>query len=189
MSTAIEPSRCTGIVLAGGRSSRMGRDKALLAWRGRPLLEHQIDTLRAAGIHTVHVSGDRPDYQGIADTTPHAGPLGGLAGIAARLPDTQLIVIPVDMPHLDATLLKRLCDARAETGCVRFAERVLPMRLRLDTTTRGALAALMAADHDRARSVRALQIRVGITELAVTGAEGVQFTDCNTPTQWQEATA
>lgn len=189
MPAAAESVTCVGIVLAGGRSSRMGQDKAQLSWRGRPLLEHQVDTLHAAGIVTVYVSGEQPGYQGIPDDTPHAGPLGGVASIVAQLADTRLIVVPVDMPHLGAALLKRLCDVPTHGGCLRFANHVLPMCLELDTDMREVLKALMSAADERTRSLHAFQIRIGITELPLSDAERPQLIDCNTPAQWREATA
>lgn len=186
MVTDTEPMACAGLVLAGGRSTRMGRDKAMLRWRGRPLIDHQIATLAAAGVDPVRVSGDRPGHAGMIDREPGAGPLGGLASSVAQLDDGLLLVVPVDMPRMSAALLDRLRQAPATTGCVRFAGHVLPMRLRLDVATREALVALMAATDTRSRSLRALQQRVGTTALKLQPDEEPQFIDCNTPEQWQE---
>lgn len=185
MATATEARGCIGIVLAGGRSSRMGRDKALLPWQGRPLIDHQIQTLIDAGVDRVRVSGHRPGRDGIEDAIPDAGPLGGLATIADHLADGDLLVMPVDMPGMTAALLTRLRTASPEAACVCFREHVLPMRLRLDSALRTTLRALMALREDRNRSLRALQGRVGFTELALDPHEAVRFADCNTPEQWQ----
>lgn len=184
MSTVTEPRRL-GVVLAGGLSSRMGRDKAMLSWHGRPLIEHQIAVLQAAGVDAVRVSGDRPDYQGVADPVAHAGPLGGIAGIAAACGDAELLIVPVDMPRLQPTLLQRLLTTAA-TGSTHFAGHVLPMRLRLDSTCRVALTALMADDDERARSLRALQERVGVSTLNLNADEEAQLVDCNTEQAWRE---
>jgi molybdopterin-guanine dinucleotide biosynthesis protein A len=186
MDTAIEPMPCIGVVLAGGRSSRMGRDKALLPWQGRPLIEHQIALLQATGVDTVRISGDRPDYQGIADPAIHAGPLGGIAGIAAACGDSELLIIPVDMPRLQPPLLRRLLTEAIHAGCAHFTGYVLPMRLRLDPTCRTALDELMAADDDRARSLRALQQRVGVSDIVLSPDEAEQLLDCNTEDTWRE---
>jgi molybdopterin-guanine dinucleotide biosynthesis protein A len=187
MSTSTDATRYIGVVLAGGRSSRMGRDKALLLWQGRPLIERQIAVLREAGIDTVHVSGERVDYQGVADPVAHAGPLGGIAGIAAMCEDGELLIIPVDMPRLHATLLQRLL-VEPLAGCVRFAGHVLPMRLRLDDRCRAVLAELMQASDDRSRSLRALQERVGVIEISLSETDASQLIDCNTEKTWREVT-
>jgi molybdenum cofactor guanylyltransferase len=187
MDTDTELMQRIGVVLAGGLSSRMGSDKALLSWQGRPLLEHQIAVLRAAGVDTVHVSGNRPDYHGIADPVAHAGPLGGIAGVAAACDDSQLLIVPVDMPRLQAPLLQRLLDASTTLGCTHFAGHVLPMRLRLDSVCRAALKALMAAHDDRMRSLSALQERVGASVLSLNAEDERQLIDCNTEQTWREA--
>lgn len=139
----------TGLVLAGGRSSRMGRDKALLPWRGRPLLAHMQALLHSAGAQEVLVSGDRPGHPGIVDTQPDLGPLGGLASVIAQLSDaTTLVVVPVDMPLLSMPLLERLLAA-APQRCVTFDAQMLPMRLCIDAGVRESLAALMAGASGR----------------------------------------
>ena len=179
---------CIGVVLAGGLSSRMGRDKALLAWRGRPLIEHQLALLREAGAEVVHVSGERPAYGGIADTLPKAGPVGGLASIAAACAglDAELLVIPVDMPLLGAALLRRLRIERPQATCLRFAGHVLPLRLRLDARCRSVLEAMLHCDDPRQRSLRTLQDAAGVEEIVLQSAEVGQLTDCNTEAIWNE---
>ncbi|RDS81024.1 molybdenum cofactor guanylyltransferase [Dyella psychrodurans] len=186
MDTVTEPLHSVGVVLAGGRSSRMGRDKAMLSWHGQPLIEHQIDLLKAAGVDVVHVSGDRPDYAGIVDVVSHAGPVGGIAGIAAVVNDAELLIIPVDMPRLQPSLLRRLRTESAPSRCAHFSGHVLPMRLRLDATCRAVLATLMAAQDDRARSLRALQERVGVSAIPLHDDEAAQLIDCNTEETWRE---
>jgi molybdenum cofactor guanylyltransferase len=186
MGTGTEPMQRIGVVLAGGLSSRMGRDKALLSWQGQPLLEHQIAVLQAAGVDTVRVSGNRPDYQGIADPVAHAGPLGGIAGVAAACSDGELLIVPVDMPRLQAPLLQRLFDASTPSGCTHFAGHVLPMRLRLDSACRAALNTLMAAHDDRMRSLHALQERVGASVIPLNADDEMQLIDCNTEQSWRE---
>lgn len=187
--TATEPLPCIGVVLAGGRSSRMGRDKAMLAWQGHPLIEHLIAVLQASGVREVKVSGDRPAYHGVADPVPQAGPIGGIAGIAGSCEDGELLIVPVDMPRLQPALLQRLLATPSTAGCVRYADHMLPMRLRLDAHCRDTLHALLAANDPRARSVRALQERVGVHEIALSAAEAMQLVDCNTEQTWRELNA
>ncbi|NIK44086.1 molybdenum cofactor guanylyltransferase [Xanthomonas arboricola] len=175
----------TGVVLAGGRSSRMGQDKALLQWRERPLLEHMQALLRDAGAHNVVISGDRPDYAGIADAQPDLGPLGGLASVINRLADaTTLVVVPVDMPLLSRSLLERLL-APPHRRCVTFEDQMLPMRLYVDSVVREALTALMAGPGSL-RSLRALQAALQCHRIAVTASERAAFVNCNTPEQWSQ---
>ena len=77
-------SDCLGVVLAGGRSQRMGADKARLVWRGERLLDRAVSMLRGAGCTRVLVSGDYPEYPHVADCYGDRGPLGGLASKIGR---------------------------------------------------------------------------------------------------------
>ena len=103
-------------VLAGGQSTRMGRDKALLEIDGRPLVQHLLDTLRCLG-RAPRICGSRPDLARFADVVPdnfaRSGPLGGIeAALAASNEDLNLFV-PVDLPRLPSEFLRWLM-ARAE---------------------------------------------------------------------------
>lgn len=187
MPTATERRPCIGVVLAGGQSTRMGRDKALLDWHGHPLLERQLDALRASGVDALQVSGDRPGYRGVADARPGLGPLGGLASIVAGVAgEADLLVIPVDMPLLGAALLRRLRTEQPQAHGLRCAGHVLPMRLRLDAESRALLDALLREGEPRRRSLRALQQAVDCAEIALADDETMQLADCNTEASWHE---
>jgi molybdopterin-guanine dinucleotide biosynthesis protein A len=176
------------LVLAGGRSSRMGRDKAMLPWHGRPLLDHMIGLARQAGIDHVYVSGDRPGYRSIPDLEPGRGPLGGLASAAAALPDGRLLVLAVDMPRLTPGLLRALMDDdthwRAQDGCACHEGAPLPMALELRGDTRAAIADCLATG-GREASIRALQQRIGTHVLATTPAIERMLANGNTPAEWE----
>ena len=68
-----------GFILAGGRSTRMGSDKALLNYAGRPLIAHAVAVLQDAGL-TPHILGTRPDLAGYAAMNP----LSAYAQMASR---------------------------------------------------------------------------------------------------------
>ena len=110
-------SICFGL-LAGGRSSRMGGDKASLAWRGQPLWQHQLRLATVIGAREVLVSGrlDGPYCQAakvVPDEISDCGPLAGLTALLTRMQSEWLVVVAVDMPLLDDTTLYRLLDARS----------------------------------------------------------------------------
>jgi molybdopterin-guanine dinucleotide biosynthesis protein A len=105
------------IVLAGGRSSRFGRDKLAEPLDGRPLLDHAIAAIRAltAEIVVVAAPGAQPPIpEGVVlvhDATAFEGPLVALeAGLAATQAD-RLIVVAGDMPSLVPAVLRRLLAA------------------------------------------------------------------------------
>ncbi len=178
------PAPWTGVLLAGGRSSRMGQDKARLVWRGMPLIEHMRALLLEAGAARVAISGCYPEYGAVPDAVPALGPLGGLHSLAATEPDGTWLVVPVDMPRLAASTLHRLLAAPA-AACACYHGRPLPMRLRLDADSRRTLAALASAS-GRGRSLRALHAALGGIELAIGAGDEDGLANVNTPEQWQE---
>jgi molybdopterin-guanine dinucleotide biosynthesis protein A len=103
----------TGLLLAGGRSSRMGTDKALVDFHGEPLAERVLRVLRAVGDQVFIASGDgrRLGSLGVpqlADAVAEAGPLGGIvAGLEAAATDL-VAVVAVDMPFASAEVLRLL---------------------------------------------------------------------------------
>ncbi len=173
-----------GVLLAGGRSSRMGSNKALLPWCGRPLIEHMQSVLVAAGVGDLKISGELAGYAGIPDLQAGLGPLGGLASVAATLADGELLVLPVDMPRITPALLRRLLATPLQRPCRRFEGMVLPLRMRVDTTTRQVLAGILA-EANSSRSLRNLQARLGVEELPITSDEKRLLINCNTPQEWE----
>jgi molybdopterin-guanine dinucleotide biosynthesis protein A len=113
--------RIGAIVLAGGRSTRFGRDKLAEPIDGRPLLEHAIAAVRALATDIVVVAApdanlDVPDDVRLAhDPVAFEGPLAGLAaGLGALDPAVdRVLVVAGDMPTLVPAVLQRLLDALA----------------------------------------------------------------------------
>jgi molybdopterin-guanine dinucleotide biosynthesis protein A len=103
-------------VVAGGQSTRMGRDKALLPLNGVPLIVHALELLQGLGL-PARICGSRPDLAGFAevipDNFPNCGPLAGIEA-ALAVSDAELnLFLSVDLPGLPAALLRWLV-ARAE---------------------------------------------------------------------------
>ncbi len=106
-------------ILAGGRSTRMGFDKALLVVEGRTLLERQVALAWSLGPREVWVAG-RTDTElagwrarGVSDAQPGQGPLGGLAAVLEIVDAPHVLVLAVDMPALTEAFLRRLLAVRA----------------------------------------------------------------------------
>jgi molybdopterin-guanine dinucleotide biosynthesis protein A len=104
----------SAVILAGGKSSRMGRDKAFLETGGKTLLARQIETVRAVGATEVFISG-RPcvDYsvfgcRVLLDRFPATGPLAGIEAALAVATNLLLLVLAVDLPDMTAEFLQRL---------------------------------------------------------------------------------
>ena len=132
MTTArpLSPTRTTapfsGVVLVGGRSTRMGRDKARLDWKGLPLWQRQIGVLARAGCTPVRLALRRHQRsfgdpaREVRDARPDVGPLGGLhAALVASAGSEWVAVLAVDLPLIEPAWfrkLRRLC--RPGSGAV-----------------------------------------------------------------------
>lgn len=104
----------SAVILAGGKSSRMGSCKAELPWAGKTLLEHQVDKIKAIGIRDIIVSGYSEPVAGtryVPDVYPGKGPLGGIhAGLNAAQRGA-VFVISVDTPLFSPDEMKLLMEA------------------------------------------------------------------------------
>lgn len=109
------PSSCL-VILAGGQSTRMGSDKAVISFEGRRLIDILIG--RYAGKAERILLSAREDYgTGLAiisdDPDAPDGPVGGIFSVAAGLQDMQpgidgFVTVPVDAPHAPVDLIERL---------------------------------------------------------------------------------
>ena len=106
----------TAVLLAGGESRRMGKDKATVLFRGKPLWQIQLQLLRKLEPAEIFVSARtdpcwRPaDVQFVADDPPSRGPLSGLAASLARMRSAYLLALAIDMPFMSENYLRYLCD-------------------------------------------------------------------------------
>jgi molybdopterin-guanine dinucleotide biosynthesis protein A len=104
----------SAVLLVGGESRRMGRDKATLLFRGKPLWQIQLELLRTLEPTEVFVSAHtnpvwRPaDVQFVADDPPSRGPMSGLAAALAKMRAKHLLALAIDMPFITEEYLKFL---------------------------------------------------------------------------------
>lgn len=190
-----------GWVLAGGRSVRMGRDKASVTLAGRSLLEHMLSKLRVIGLRA-RVAGLRAPVAEIAtevvhDAHPDCGPLSGMETALAMSEATLVLVLGVDLPLLEVEFLVWMLQRAATTDAVATIPRLLGEPQPLCAVYRRELlgdvrAALAAGDYKVMRAVE----RSGAgrrddcfdaERIAATGAwrstvaTHWQFMNCNTP--------
>jgi molybdopterin-guanine dinucleotide biosynthesis protein A len=178
-----------GVVLAGGRSTRMGSDKAALPWRGQSLLQHMQQLLQHAGARRVMLSGPYQGPLGLPDLQPGLGPLGSVMTLAYSQPDGIYLLVPVDMPRLSAALLRRLVAETARGAhAVMVAGYALPLCLRLDADARASIGRI-GAQSSRLRSLRALHAALEGLEMALTAGDESCLVNCNTPEEWQRVSA
>ena len=99
------------LLLAGGKSARMGTSKAELIYEGKTFLEHMLDKARALGIEKFYISGYDPrreDVTTVWDRYPNRGPLSGLHASMEAMDTPYCLVLPVDAPKLPVEILEGL---------------------------------------------------------------------------------
>ena len=186
----------SGFVLAGGKSSRMGQDKASMQFGGRTLLTHALQlVMSAAGSAQIVGSAAKLAAFGpvIEDMYPGQGPLAGIhAALAGTRAELNLIVA-VDMPFLEPELLSYLvAQARRTTALV-----VVPAAggglQPLCAVYRQALAgiaerSLRAGENKIDKLFSQVETRViELEDLERNGFTEGMFRNLNTAQDWQEA--
>lgn len=187
--------RVTAILLAGGASSRMGTNKALLDWQGEPLWRHVQDVLLAAGCRQVLLSGELPGLrQGETATPDVVADLGPLAGIASTLgahgdalARDWLLVVPVDLPRLTPEALQWLCVQGFDAPGAHYAGHALPALFRNSLGFRQLLGTALRASTPRDRSATALHAALGSVAVALPEELAAALTNTNTPQEWAAA--
>jgi molybdopterin-guanine dinucleotide biosynthesis protein A len=159
-----------GAVLTGGASTRMGRDKATVLVDGVAMAERVADALRDAGVRAVALIGtDVPDLH------PGAGPLGGIITALQWAGDEVVVVAPCDMPWIESSHARALCDALRDDVDVAIAG---DQHL-FAAWNPSAGAVLEAAFADGERSVKRALPRLRVVAVAL--GEGKWSRDVDTP--------
>lgn len=168
-----DPSSIAGVILAGGRSSRMGQNKALLDYHGKPLIEHMMDILHRSGIQEVFISGSVDGYECIPDSVPFHGPAFAIRDILRTRPGYKsYLFLPVDMPRLKPEVLRELMTHK-EGGY--FIGWPLPVFLSPPLTI------------TETSSVQDFIDAQGLYPIDIPTAFENCFVNTNTPQEWKEA--
>ena len=117
----------TGVVLCGGASRRMGRDKALLPMDDGPLIQRALASLAPLGCACMLACGREPRHAELGlplvlDDVPEGGPLAGLAAAMTAAETDWLLVLACDLPRASAAvnrlLLERAVRGNLDVCCV-----------------------------------------------------------------------
>ena len=197
------PLRCarndfSAALLAGGESRRMGTDKATFLFRGKPLWQVQLETVRRLRPAEIFLSARtdpswRPnDVQFIADISPSRGPLSGVAASLAKIHTAHLLAFAVDMPFMTENYLRSMCDVieRGRGVVAKIDNRaeplatVYPREAEIDFRT-----ALAATDFSLQKVVRHLVTSGKLLEITVTEQERGLFRNVNNVSDLHVTTA
>lgn len=155
------------IILCGGGSRRMGRDKAVLDWGGRRAVDRVADLARAVGARALVTAGADLGLPWVPDEEAGAGPVGGVLAGARALGTARLLVLAVDAPTVTA---QDLAPLLASGG---FYEG-LPVPMVIE-------AAALPVDAEAGWPLRRLVERAGLAALPVPEGALARLRGANTP--------
>jgi molybdopterin-guanine dinucleotide biosynthesis protein A len=173
----------TVAVLAGGRGSRIGGDKALVELAGRPLIEYPLAAAHAAGLEAVVVAKRQTrlpplDVRVLIEPDEPTHPLTGIVTALERF--EAVIAIPCDMPLLDADDLSALA-AMPEDVAVLTSDQPLP------ALYRASVLAQLRQALDAGRSVRSTQAQSSAPAAIASTDAAPRLLSVNTPPDLAEA--
>jgi molybdopterin-guanine dinucleotide biosynthesis protein A len=180
----------SAVILAGGKSSRMGQDKAFLETGGQILLARQIQVARETGASEIIISGRADvDYsvfgcKVLQDKFPDAGPLAGIERSldATKLP--LLLVLAVDLPNMSAEFLRRLAvDCTDNSGAVpRLNKNIEPLAAFYPKAVHPVVETLLRAGENSAARFAEQCVRAGLARFfEATLSEEENFANWNSP--------
>jgi len=123
----------TGIILAGGKSSRMGTDKGLVDLNGNPMITYSINVLKNV-VSKVIIIANQPGYKQFnldvyPDLIPNKGPVGGIYTALSCSKTEQNIIVSCDTPFITKKLLNNLLleSKHYEVTIVKFKNKIHPL--------------------------------------------------------------
>jgi len=186
--------RCfSGAVLIGGRSRRMGTDKALLTLNGSSLLQHQCATLQGAGISELILSTRQNSpvvlVPGTKTVLDAGGDIGLIAGIEAALEAAScpmVFMLAVDMPRITVRTIRHISSLSSEErGCVPVVHgRHEPLAAAYPRSLSQLVQKQIAAGrHSLQNLIEEAIARSQMTSLEIGDAEAGCFMNCNYPAE------
>ncbi|MFK7957627.1 MAG: molybdenum cofactor guanylyltransferase [Lysobacterales bacterium] len=180
-----------GIVLAGGLSRRMGKDKALLEINGVSQLSRTMKLLENVCEHsfvsvsTLESVGPRAQYPQIADQFAGQGPVDGIASAQQKNPNVAWLVVACDLPLLDLATLQFLIDHRScEHEVTAFISASDNQSEPLCAIYEPASAAKIRQNLEKGtRSAR--KVVMDLNHCLIDPPEGPALVNTNTPQQWR----
>jgi molybdopterin-guanine dinucleotide biosynthesis protein A len=178
-----------GFVLAGGKSSRMGRDKALLKLDGETLAARAVRKLRLVFAEVAIAGGAeelRPLARVVVDEHPGCGPLGGIVAALEQSPYEWNLFLAVDMPFVPEYVLRELVGAARDGAAIVLAEAEGRLQPLCGLYSRAALPGLKA--DLLAGRLKVKDAALGTGACRVVGFEELDwFRNLNTPEEFADA--
>jgi molybdopterin-guanine dinucleotide biosynthesis protein A len=183
--------KISAVLLAGGESRRMGKDKATFLLYGKPLWQIQLELLRKLEPTEILVSARtdpvwRPaDAQFVADDPPSCGPLSGLAASLAKMCTKHLLALAIDMPFMTEKYLTFLCSQiEPRRGVIaKIEDRFEPLAAIYPQEALANVQSALSGEDFSLQTVTSRLVAAGKLEvMLVTSQERKLFLNVNEPT-------
>lgn len=185
----------SAVILAGGASRRMGRDKAWMEFEGRPLIQLAVDKVRALGVEEIFVSGRADeDYSALKcpvllDLEPGFGPMGGIECGLYECTSPLLLVLAVDLPRMSTAFLTQM-----QQSCERLTGVVPKLNGELEPLAaiypkrchKFAFAAIAKSQHSARDFASACLRERAVKIVPISRSETPAFLNCNQPADLAE---
>lgn len=177
-------------IQAGGKSSRMGRDKAFVPFQGRPLIEVVRERVAGLGDELILITNNPDDYAHLGlpmfgDVYPDCGPLGGIYTAILRAANPHTLVVACDMPWLNRELLRQMVALRETADIIvpRWDKFPEPLHAVYSKSCLGAIAEQLQAGQFKITGFYGrMDVRfIDRTEIMHYDPEGRSFVNINTP--------
>lgn len=181
----------TGLVLAGGKSSRMKTNKAELLFGDKTLQQRSVDLLHSVGLSDVLISrnGCHANADYLPDIYPNRGPLGGIYS-ALKHTANDLLVVAIDMPLLNRALLTRLLNFYEQQkihnktmNLAHFSQFPLPIYINNNQVTQHYLRATLSAIDSNCSIKQFIKTCHGES---LASSQTDAFSNINTPVQYSQ---
>jgi molybdenum cofactor guanylyltransferase len=184
--------KTAGFVLAGGRSSRMGRDKALLILNGETLVQRALRTL-AEVCDEVAIAGGAPHLQQfgrlIPDPIPDSGPLAGIVAALEQSGCEWNLFLAVDVPFVPREAWQQLLAAASQTEAIAVMARVQGEIQPLCSAFRRSAAAELHRELE-SRNLKITRATEAAGPIAYVDFKNIGwFRNFNTPSEFEHAAA
>jgi molybdenum cofactor guanylyltransferase len=182
------------ILLVGGQSTRMGQDKSTLTIDNETLLQRALTLLNNSAYDHILISGAIDGHQSIPDLIPECGPLGGIYSSLTYIRDkysldnSPVLIIPVDMPMLNAQALEKVTMGVSDAQCCHYANEVFPCVMRASESLYTYLkeAFVESTALGGKRSMKGLMKHLDANIISTDGLSERVFLNVNYPEDWEK---
>lgn len=178
-----------GIILAGGKSRRMGQSKAFMEFKGKPFIGYCIDAMKPL-VRKIYVVSDDPrfdafDVERIEDDIKEAGPLAGLVTGLKHSEAPYNLVLSCDVPCIETSILQQLMDAIDSKTDVVLTESNGQTHPLIALYQKSCAPTLKKGLDSGERRLRKAIAKLTAKTLHLEGNEALQVRNINTPSEYK----